>query len=100
MHAAPSAKCDVFVKDVKGNGSPQIIIIEGGSVTGFDRDPAGIWRLSARWATPCSDTMQALRNGEFAAVGPEAPAWPDLDVAGQRLRFTPGANPQVTCPKS
>jgi hypothetical protein len=99
LHAAETAKCDVFVKDVKGDGSPQIIIVQGNSVTGFDRDAAGTWHLSAQWLSLCNDATEALRNGDFAAASSQPPPWPDLEVAGQRLRFAPPSAP-TTCPKS
>jgi hypothetical protein len=100
LRIATPVKCDVFVKDVKGEGSPQIIIVVGVTATGFDRDAAGTWRLSAEWASHCGDATQALRNGEFAAASAEPPAWPDLEVAGQRLHFAPPAMFTPTCPKS
>jgi hypothetical protein len=99
LHATATVKCDVFVKDVKGDNSPQIIIVQGGTVTGFDRDAAGTWHLSARWQSLCSDTTKDLREGRFSATAPEPSPWPDLDVAGQRLRFAPPSVP-TTCPKS
>lgn len=102
LHLETTIKCDVFVKDVKGDGSPQIIIVQGPTATGFDRDAGGTWHLSAQWQSQslCSDTTQALRNGEFAAAAPEPPPWPDLEVAGQRLRFAPPRVITSTCPKS
>jgi len=99
LRAATSAKCDVFVKDVKGDGSPQIIVVQGSSVSGFDRDAAGTWHLSARWVSSCGDTTQGLLSGDFAGAAPEPQPWPDLDVAGQRLRFAAPSAPAV-CPKS
>lgn len=99
LRTASTAKCDVFVKDVKGDGSPQIIILQGNSLSGFDRDAAGTWHLSAHWLAPCSDTAQDLRNGDFAAAPAQSPPWPDLEVAGQRLHFAPPNSP-TTCPKS
>jgi hypothetical protein len=100
MHATTTIKCDVFVKDIKGDGSPQILIVQGATVTGFDRDATGAWRLSAQWQSRCSDTVEALRNGEFAAAAAEPLPWPDLDVAGQRLRFAPPNTLTTACPKS
>jgi hypothetical protein len=100
LHAAATVRCDVFVKDVRGDGSPQIIIVFGSVVSGFDRDAAGIWRLSAQWRSLCGDTGRALRDGEFTAAAAETPLWPDLEVAGERLRFTPPTGSFPTCPKS
>ncbi len=100
LRAAAAVKCDIFVKDVKGDGSPQIIIVQGANVTGFDRDAAATWRLSAQWLSHCRDTTEALRDGRFTAAAPEPPPWPDLEVAGQRLRFTPPSTFTSVCPKS
>lgn len=100
LRATSTAKCDVFVKDVKGDGSPQIIIVQGTNVTGFDRDAAGTWHLSAHWLSLCGDTTEALHNGDFAGAAPQPPPWPDLEVAGRRLRFAPPNALGPTCSKS
>lgn len=100
LHAAVTIKCDVFVKDVKGDGSPQILIVQGATITGFDRDAAGFWHLSAQWLSRCSDTTEALRNGEFAAAAEQRQPWPDLEVAGQRLHFAPPIALTSACPKT
>jgi hypothetical protein len=99
LRAASTAKCDAFVKDLKGDGSAQIIIVQGNAVTGFDRDTAGTWHMTAHWISFCSDTNRALLNGDFTAMAPEPSPWPDLDVAGQRLHVAAPSAP-VTCPKS
>jgi hypothetical protein len=99
LHAATAVKCEVFVKDVKGDGSPQIIIVLGATVTGFDRNAAGVWRLSAQWQSHCGETTEALRKGEFAAAAAVSPPWPDLEVAGQRLPYAPPSVFTYTCPK-
>ena len=93
LRAAASPKCDVFVKDVKGNGAVQVIIVQGNTATGFDRDTTGIWHLTARWISLCGDTNRALQNGDFAAAAPEPAPWPDLEVAGQRLHFAAPSSP-------
>jgi len=100
LNAATAIKCDVFVKDVKAAGSPQIIIVLGATVSGFDRDAAGTWRLSAQWQSFCSETTEALRKGEFAAAAAMPSPWPDLDVAGQLLRAAPPNRFTYSCPKS
>jgi hypothetical protein len=99
LRTTSTVKCDVFVKDVKGDGSPQIIIVQGGTISGFDRDATGTWHLTARWISSCSDTNRALLNGDFAAAAPEPMAWPDLEVAGQRLHVEAPGSP-ASCPKS
>jgi hypothetical protein len=100
LHTTGAIKCDVFVKDLKGDGSAQVIVVQGTTIAGFDRDADGVWHLSARWISSCSDTTQAVQKGDFAAAPPQPPLWPDLDVAGQRLRFTPPNRFPTTCPKS
>ena len=86
LRAAAAVKCDVFVKDVKGDGSPQIIIVQGANVTGFDRDAAGTWRLSARWLSHCRDTIEALRDGRLHCRRTGATA-----LAGPRSRRSAAA---------
>ncbi|HXR87919.1 MAG TPA: DUF4153 domain-containing protein [Stellaceae bacterium] len=100
LHAATTVKCEVFVKDLKGDGSPQIIIVLGATVSGFDRNAAGTWRLSAQWQSFCSDMTEALRKGEFAAAAAAPSPWPDLDVAGQRLGVAPPNRFTYSCPKT
>jgi hypothetical protein len=85
---------------LRGDGSAQILVVQGAEVTGFDQDAAGKWRVSGRWLSSCPDGTKALHEGQFAAAAPGPPAWPDLDVAGRRLRFAqPNAFGPV-CPKS
>jgi hypothetical protein len=100
LRTVAAIKCDAFVKDLRGDGSAQILVVQGAEVTGFDQDAAGKWRVSGRWLSSCPDGTRALHEGQFAAAAPEPPAWPDLDVAGRRLRFAqPNAFGPV-CPKS
>ena len=100
LRATTSARCDVFVKDMKGDGSLQIIIVQGAAVTGFERDAIGTWHLTARWMSSCSDTTKALQKGDFTAAPAVPPPWPDLDVAGQRLHLEPPITVGSSCPKS
>jgi hypothetical protein len=100
LHAATAIKCDVFVQDVRGEGSPQILIVLGATVSGFDRDAAGTWRLSAQWQSFCTDMTEALRKGDFAPAAAMPSPWPDLNVAGQRLRVAPPNRFTSSCPKT
>jgi hypothetical protein len=100
LRTTANAHCDAFVKDLKGDGSPQIILVEGSIATGFDRDAAGTWHLAARWLSQCSDTTHALGKGDFAAAALLPSPWPDLDVAGRRLHFAAPNPPASACPKS
>jgi len=98
LRLASNAKCDVFIRDLKGDGTPQIIIVDSATIVGFDRDATGYWRASATWVAHCQDAITALHNGQLAAPAP--PPWPDLEVAGEHLHLAPAPVYPATCPKS
>jgi hypothetical protein len=97
------SKCDIFVKDLKGNGSQQIIVVpeDAYGISRYDRDAKGVWHFSGYWRTRtagCASLNKALRAGQFSGSMPPPSRWVDLRVAGQLLIFTPNEPREYAMP--
>lgn len=84
-------KCDAWLKDLNGDQHNEIIILERYTLTGFSQNPQGVWVVLGTWPlyNSCKQTQDAAQAGQFQPVPPEPQRWPDFQVGGERLRYSP-----------
>jgi hypothetical protein len=86
-------KCEVYVLDLEGAGSPQVSVNdpynEGPSdlpLEVFSQDAAGVWSKSGEVVVHCADAIAALRAGHVALTpSPRR----DVQLAGRSFTFSP-----------
>lgn len=93
-------KCDVWLDDLNGDGRKEAVVIEGYQVSGFQEEADGGWLPIGTWSLghSCTKFRDTAHAGGFKMVPPAPALWPDIEVMGQRFRFTPVPEPPA-CPK-
>ncbi|KFI07187.1 DUF4153 domain-containing protein [Massilia sp. BSC265] len=90
--------CDALLLDLGGDARPEVLLIsdrpwESVLITEV---AGGQWRIAGSLSiSPCPAWKQALREGQVRIV---APAWNDLELAGQRIPVTPRPMQDGGCP--
>ena len=94
-------ECDVFVRDMNGDGKPDVLVVGkepliGAALLGLGAD--GKWTLLGSLpqdASGCEPLRRKLLAGEFEVVAPRVH---DLQVGGMRVEITPRETPpQALC---
>lgn len=90
-------RCDAYLVDLDGDGAPEVLVaaFSNENLFVFDRGPDGKWSQTG-YLNGCPVDLKALQAGQAHAVPAEPRS--DLEVAGQRLRFTPLLK-GAACPK-
>ncbi|MDO9587026.1 MAG: DUF4153 domain-containing protein [Brevundimonas sp.] len=81
--------CVASVRDMNGDGSPEVLVANNWSIQLWTRDAGGAWSRAGQWTHgQCSrpgetraDMRDILRKGELRPV---APLWPELEIGGVR----------------
>ena len=78
-------RCDAYLMDIDADGKLDVALQTKGSVFHLFRQIDGVWRRSGTvsWRPECTDTVQALKRGDFRAVAPELQ---DIEIGGVRYR--------------
>ena len=94
-------KCDAWMMDVTDDGVGDVLIMDDDTMWVFTERPAGKWLAVGQWnlAGACQAFFDAARRGQFQAVTPVRPRWPDLEIAGQRFAFHESGAPPPPCPR-
>lgn len=80
-----SARCELYLKDVDGDGSAEVLVSQNGNLAVFALAEGRWTRVGHYDNGQCPGVAEALARGEIAT----APArFGDLEVAGQRLEFS------------
>lgn len=78
--------CAAFLVDLNDDGRREILLGANGFLNAYAEQPGGEWRqLGALGPMDCV-VLESLKRGEGRAL---APAWPDFEAGGRRLRLTP-----------
>lgn len=81
-----NSQCDAFRADIDGDGAPEILLTsQTAAAAVFKKRADDKWdRIGSFTLARCKGVQDALRAGQFKVI---EPAWKDLDVNGQRVRF-------------
>jgi len=96
-----NAKCSAWMMDVTDDGIPDVTILDDSTVWVFSEKPAGKWLAVGQWslAGACQKFLDAARAGQFQAITPVRPRWPDLEIAGTRFAFRETDTAPPPCPR-
>jgi hypothetical protein len=100
LGANASAQCSAWMMDVTDDGIPDVVILDEASVWVFTEKPAGKWLAVGQWSLSgsCAKFADAMRSGQFQAITPVRPRWPDLEIAGARFAFRETNATPPPCP--
>ena len=85
----PDSQCVARTMDLNGDGEPEVLVATRNSITLWTHGVDGVWKGDNSFNI--GDCSGAKRPADYRDVlrsdrlRPVAPAWPDLDFAGQRL---------------
>ena len=101
LAANASAQCSAWMMDVTDDGIPDVVIMDEASIWVFTEKPADKWLAVGQWSLSgaCAKFADAMRAGQFQAITPVRPRWPDLEIAGQRFAFRETNTTPPPCPK-
>jgi len=101
LGANASAPCSAWMTDVTDDGIPDVLILDAETVWVFTEKPAGKWLAVGQWslAGACAKFAETMRAGQFQAITPVRPRWPDLEIAGTRFAFRETNATPPPCPK-
>ena len=96
-YCTPNNQCVAKPMDLNGDAAPEVLVATSHNITLWARNADGAWKSVGDFNTNrCDgrdrpkDDRDVLRSDALRSV---APAWPDLDFAGQRLE----ANTSLSC---
>jgi hypothetical protein len=77
------------------------VILDDTAVWVFTEKPAGKWLAVGQWSLEgaCQKFLDTARAGQFQAITPVRPRWPDLEIAGQRFAFRETYTAPPPCPR-
>jgi hypothetical protein len=79
-------RCAAVVADLNGDGAVEVVVLRSPRREVY-RKAQGRWvKAGAYLGSFCAAEGEAFAQGRFRLSPPE-PGWPDLEVAGRRLRF-------------
>ncbi|MDP1632960.1 MAG: DUF4153 domain-containing protein [Caulobacter sp.] len=78
--------CVARMVDLDGDGTDEVVVDMGWSMTVWAPGTEGRWRQVGRFDDVCDREATTLRDGKVETV---APQWRDLSVDGRRLNFRP-----------
>lgn len=94
---AADKRCDAYLVDLDGDGAPEVLVeLSDANLMVFGRGSDGKWSQTGN-LNGCPVDLKALHSGQARAVPAEPHS--DLEVNGQRLRFTPMWKGEI-CPKT
>ncbi len=81
--------CVASVRDMNGDGSPEVLVANNWAIQLWTREASGTWSKAGQWTAPrCygpgstrPDMREVLRKGDLRPVDP---VWPELEVQGVR----------------
>jgi hypothetical protein len=94
-----SAMCDAWMMDLDSDGADEIVLLERETAHLFQFVDQRVWTHVGSWSLPlnCPRIALDMMAGRFASAAPRPSRWPDLEIAGMRLRLLENS-PLPACP--
>jgi hypothetical protein len=99
--AQPNTQCSAWMMDVTDDGIPDVVILDDAAIWVFTEKPVGKWLAVGQWSLEgaCQKFRDTARAGQFQAITPVRPRWPDLEIAGTRFAFRETNTAPPPCPR-